>query len=775
MFTLAERSLMLVPFNADTSTVQSAIKVLIGLCRPPDTLRSSGAFIDIRTRQKEHTRKQKELAEQRDCEIEIPAMLVAQRNGINFRITGRADLLSTDGKTVIEVKTSQPMPETPRSDHLLQVLFYAKALEAKDAALVYTDPDSKESLELPIDTEDEQMKTLWNGFVEDVSLFVKSEWKRHLELKAALDTFGFPFDEIRPGQQEIMDMVMKTGRDREELLLQAPTGTGKTAAVLAGAIPPVVENWRILFFLTAKNTQKKILAETVDRFISRGFPLRTIVISSRENSCPADMEKCNPELCPYAEDFGSRIRNSGIIQKLTQKVLITPNDIMRESVAAEVCPFELTLFVSQRCDLIACDYNYVFDPGIRLKRFFDFDETASRCALLIDEAANLPERVRGIWSPEIKTSWMETTWKYARGNRRLQNLLRPWRKLLQAYAEQPWSHTEDTVLLSSETVLPGINRRRWQRLLGGDMKAPPEANLLGRAVNEFARVAERMDDRFHLLTRREGNDTLIQWYCTDPSTFIAEEHTRCSSIACFSATLEPMGHFASELGLGIDDNLVSKAVGWPFPRENLAVWVDTGVNTRWRYRDEQTDTIVSRLQGARTKKPGTWMAFFPSFSWMEKIVFAAGDSGLDLIAQKRDMSEQERADFVELINSGNHLVLAVAGGLFAEGVDLSIPDLRGCFIAGPSLPSVSLRQKLLRDRYDATERNGFLHAFAIPGINRVIQAAGRLIRNSEQKADLVLLGGRFIHTPYFDHLPEHWFPLRVIRGRRITLKYTNRQ
>jgi len=764
---------MLVPFDRDTATVKSAIKVLIGLCRPPDTLRSGESSIDLRTRQKEHTRKQKEYVDDGEFTWEIPAMLTTERNGIKFRITGRADLLSEDGKTVIEVKTAQPMPEKPATHHLLQVLFYAVALGAENASLVYTDPDSKESLEFPVNPREKEMVDLWNSFIEDVSLFVHSEWKRHTDLNTALKTLSFPFDTVRAGQQEILESVMKAGNNREELLLQAPTGTGKTAAVLAGAIPPVVKNWRILFFLTAKNTQKKILAETIDRFVKRGFPLRTIVISSRENSCPMDMERCNPELCPFAEDFGERIKNSGIVSRLTEKVLITPEDIMRESVAAEVCPFELTLFVSQRCDLIACDYNYVFDPGIRLKRFFESDETAARCALLIDEAANLPERVRGIWSPEIKTRWMEVTWKYARGNRKLQNLLRPWRKLLQAYADQPWAYREDEVHLPEETGLPSIDRRKWQKRLGGDMNAPREATLLSRSILGFSRVSERLDERFHLLARREGDDTLIQWYCTDPSTFIAEEHSRCSSVAGFSATLEPMDHFAKELGLGSSDDFVSKAVGWPFPRENLAVWVDTGVNTRWRYRDEQTDVIVSRLQGARTKNPGTWMAFFPSFSWMEKIVLAAGDSGLDLIAQKRDMSEQERLDFIELINGGNHLVLAVAGGLFAEGVDLSIPDLRGCFVAGPSLPSVSLRQKLLQKRYDSTGRNGFLHAFAIPGMNRVIQAAGRLIRNSEQKADLVLLGGRFIHSPYFDHLPEHWFPLRVIRNGKVSLKHKN--
>ena len=761
---------MLIPFDRDTGTVRSAIKVLIGLCRPPDTLRSSDASIDLQTRQKEHIRKQKELSEQRNLNSEIPAMLLAEKNGIHFRITGRADLLSEDGKTVIEVKTAQPMPESPRSHHLLQVLFYAHALKASNAAMIYTDPDSQESLEFPLDPSDTEMTALWNGFLEDVSLFVQSEWERHLMLNSALETMSFPFDRTRPGQEEIINSVQEAGTKREELLIQAPTGTGKTAAVLTGAIPPVVSNWRILFFLTAKNTQKKILAETMEKFIQNDFPLRTITLSSRENSCPMDFERCNPELCPYADEFGSRIRKSGVIEKLTDLVLMRPEDIMRESVKAEVCPFELALYVSQRCDLIACDYNYVFDPGIRLKRFFDDDETASRCVLLIDEAANLPERVRGIWSPEIKTHWMETTWKYARGNRKLQNLLRPWRKLLQAYAEQPWSNRENEIRLHDDIALPGINRRKWQKLLGSDMKAPREATLLSRAITGFSRVADRRDERFHLLARKDGSDTLIQWYCTDPSTFITEEHSRCSSVTGFSATLEPLNHFSEELGMGKTDELTSRAVGWPFPPENLAVWVDTGINTRYRYRDEQTELIVRKLSGARKKTPGTWMAFFPSFSWMEKIALAAEDSGLDLIAQRREMTESDRAEFVEQINEGDHLILAVAGGLFAEGVDLSIPDLRGCFIAGPSLPSVSLRQKLLQERYDKTNRDGFLHAFAIPGINRVIQAAGRLIRNSEQKADLILLGGRFIRSPYFDHLPDHWFPLRVIRNGRVSLK-----
>ncbi len=755
---------MLIPFDPETGTVRSSIKVLIGLCRPPDTLRTGEESIDIRTRQKEHTRKQRELAEERSGETETPALLAITENGVSFIITGRADLVDPGG-WVTEIKTAQPLPEKPLSHHILQVHFYFLALGGTGESLLYTDPDTKESREFQIDGE--QGREIWNEFIQDVSRFVSGEWERHRKLQDGLVDFTFPFEDRRPGQESIITEVSAACGERGELLLQAPTGTGKTAAVLTGAIPSSVGNWNILFFLTSKNTQKKILMETMDRIIKRGFPLRTIVISSRESSCPAAMERCNPEICPYAEVFGPAIRESGIIDELTAEVLITPELIMEKGEAAGVCPFELSLYLSQRCDLVACDYNYVFDPGIRLKRFFEDDATAARCDLLIDEAANLPERVRGVWSPEIRTSWMETAWRHARGNRRMQNLLRPWRKLLQAYAETPWPHRDDQILLPEEVQLPGIDRRRWQKVMGADRDTPMDVSLLCRAIYGFSRVSERLDERFHLLAVKEGDDTLIQYYCTDPSAFIAEEHTRCSSVSCFSATLEPMEHFATELGLSKERR--ETAVGWPFPRENLRVWVDAGINTRYRHREKQTEPIARRLAGAMEKTPGTWMAFFPSFAWMEKIALRVNARGTEFIAQKREMTTAEREDFVSSINAGSNLVLAVAGGLFAEGVDLSIPDLRGCFIVGPSLPGVSLKQELLKNRYEATGRNGFLHAFAIPGINRVIQAAGRLIRNPTQQADLVLLGARFIESPYVEHLPDHWFPLRVIRNGRTRL------
>jgi DNA excision repair protein ERCC-2 len=756
---------VLVPFDAKTGTVKASIKVLIGLCRPPDTLRSPEASIDIRTRQREHTRKQREIEKETPSTAEVPCLLTLERNGIGFVITGRADLLTDSGR-VLEIKTAHPLPEKPETGHILQTVFYVNALSCLQGALVYTDPDTGDSAEFMLDAGESQ--ALWSGFLDDVSAFVRQEWERHRALLALLPGFGFPFPEVRKGQDGIISSVAGACRGGAELLLQAPTGTGKTAAVLTGAIPAAVMKWHTIFFLTAKNTQKRILAETMALFIAAGFPLRTIVISSRENSCPMNMERCNPDVCPYAEVFGPAIRQSGIVEELSDMVLITTDILVEKAERAGICPFELSLYISQRCDIIACDYNYVFDPGVRLKRFFDDDDTASRCVLLIDEAANLPERVRGIWSPEIRTSWMDAAWNRARGNRRMLGLLRPWRKLLQGYAAKPWSGREDETELPAEVRLPAIDRRRWQQVMGGDAEAPGEVYNLCRSINGFARVQERLDGRFHLLACRDKDDTLLKYYCTDPSAFIAEEHARCASVCCFSATLAPLEHFSRELGLS--GNHAAHSVPWPYPIENLRVWVDADIDTRYRHRNNETEGIVQRLAGARAKRPGTWMVYFPSFSWMEQIALEAETRELGFICQSRTMGTEDRERFTEAINSGDNLVMAVAGGLFAEGIDLCIPDLQGCFIAGPALPSVSLRQQLLTARYNETGRNGFLHAFAVPGINRVIQAAGRLIRNGEQKADLILLGRRFLEPPYVSLLPEHWFPLRVIRRGRVTLR-----
>lgn len=742
-------------------TVRCAIGVLLDLCLLPESLRGEDDTVDQRTRLTVHNRAQRRVAEATGGLVEARAELRTSSGGIRFHLSGRADVVSPDG--VWEVKTCSPLRETPSRSHMLQLFFYMKSLGSTSGRLLYIDPDTLE--ERILEQDRRFLDRLWKAFIREAAGLVKSEWLHHRTLKDSLGEFTFPFPGWRPGQEELAAATSRAVESSGETMIQAPTGTGKTAALLFGAIPPAVGSWNTVFFLTAKNTQKKLALETGVRFREAGLPLRVVTLASKQDSCPMETDRCSTETCPLAEVFEDRVRSAGLLDRLLELGAVDTATIVGESVRAGVCPFETGLCLAQRCDLVICDYNHVFDPAASLKRFFADEETAARIDLLVDEAGNLPDRVMKIWSPEMRASWIAAAASYGRrtGNRRIAPLLRPWKKLMKAAeAFLPEGSTEDAVL-PSELSPPKVDILRFRKVMGSSAEMPLEALELSRAVARFALVAERLDDRFHLLARSERDDTILQWFCSDPSELTREVHGRCRSVTAFSATLSPADHFRPLLGFSGTAGWTETE--WPFPRENLRVWIDSTVDTRWKARRGATAQVAARIRSAFGKTPGTWLAWFPSFSWMEEV--AALLDGCDPMVQPRVTSQEERDAFLERACSGGKLILAVAGGVFGEGVDMTFPDLRGGFVAGPSLPSVNTKQELVRAIHERIFGDGFLHAYIIPGMNRVIQAAGRLVRNPVQRADLILLGRRFVQSPYLELLPEHWLPARVVTGQGV--------
>ncbi len=759
-----EPEALILPFDTGTKTVRCSIGTLLDLCLLPESLRGGDESIDLQTRLKFHKRAQRTKAAETSGSTEVRVELRTSCGGIRFHISGRADVVSPDG--VWEIKTCSPLREIPLKSHQLQLYFYMKALKARQGWLHYVDPDTSGEISLPQQTK--ELRAIWNRFLREASRLVSDEWRHHEELKERMVDFSFPYDSWRPGQQELSSATRSALESSGESMIQAPTGTGKTAAVLFGAARPAVMSWHTVFFLTAKNTQKRLALETGALFRKAGLPIRVVALASRHDTCPMDTDRCSPETCPLAQVFEERVTGSGLIGKLLSLGVVTTEKLLEMASGAGVCPFEAGLCLAQRCDLIICDYNHVFDPSASLKRFFSLEETASRIDLLIDEAANLPERVMKIWSPEIRASWLRSASGHARGsgNRKLSALIRPWMKFMDSAGGFIPGNARDDHELPSELVPPRADMRRWKRVMGASDRLPLEALELSRAVARFALVAERRDERFHLLGRRENGETVVQWFCSDPSELTREVHSRCGSVTAFSATLSPCSHFRPVLGFG--ESAEWTGTEWPFPRENLRVWIDSTVDTRWKTRDRSTAMVADRLRGAWRKTPGTWLAWFPSFQWMEEV--AALIRECEPLVQPRVTTAAERDDFIALACSGGRVVLTVAGGVFSEGVDLTFPDLRGGFVAGPFLPSVCTRQELVRTRHAAVYGDGFLHAYVIPGMNRVIQAAGRLVRTPDQKADLVLIGRRFIMSPYRELLPAHWFPVRVITREGVRME-----
>jgi Rad3-related DNA helicase len=529
--------------------------------------------------------------------------------------------------------------------------------------------------------------------------------------------------------------------------------------VLTGALPEAIRQNLALFFLTAKNTHKKIVGETIQRIAARGLHVRTLFLTARETLCLNGTENCSPEACPWAEVFADRVREHDLLERLLEIDVITPDLITALAKEAVVCPFELSLALSTRCDLIVSDYNYVFDPHVYLRRFFMEESSSCRCSILIDEAANLPSRAREYYSPEIRLSWLETLRPFQNAHRKpFRALLAPWRKLFLECSERLSEEDGVEIELPKDMNLP-LKERRWHSVMLEQREFPRELRDLSRAIQDFARISRITDDRFHLLFREERNDSVLQWFCTDAADFLAERHGCCHSTVAFSATLSPISHFTSLLGLDRGERRAADTVliPYPFPRENLSVMIDPALDTRYRSRKAQLPLLVGRIREIAAEAPGTWLLFFPSYDYLGMTADILQDFGAPVLRQIRGMSPSERTEFINSVESGGHLTLTVSGGIFSEGIDLRIPDLKGAMVVGPCLPGIDLRSRLLSERFQAQEKDGFLHTWVIPGMNRVIQAAGRLVRSPEDKAQLILLGRRFTRYPYVKLLPTHWF------------------
>jgi DNA excision repair protein ERCC-2 len=763
---------MITGYDPASRTLTTGIGNLLGFGRLPESLIPSDNPLNILARQRVHSAFQREKIKS-GWQMEVPVKLELEIEGITFRIRGRIDLVNGSGNPVelLEVKTllAKPDFEDPvrsRTDNALQLYFYAKSLAAEksipldciSASLVFLSMDSDEpgvhSYQLCLS--DEELEKSWSNLLREVAGYLAAEDARKEFQAASVERFTFPYESLRPGQQKILQDVGACIDSEGYLLLQAPTGTGKTAAVLAGAIRHTLQSRLFLFFLTAKNTHKLIVRETLERIIENGVSLRGIFITAKSSICHRGRQRCFPDDCPFAMEFAARVRSSGIIGDLLDHSIITPELLKEKAEDAGVCAFELGLCLATECDIITCDYNYVFDPHVFLKRFFLESTTSRICSLLIDEAANLPSRAIDYYSPEMRFSWITELLSDPGCTATRKKLLKPWKEAFREWKPLIETKGSNEIELPADTELP-LNVEGWIRHIT-DLRDPPESlREVLRAVIDFSRISGGSDERYHLLIRYENGEYILQWFCTDPSEFLQERLENCHSAVAFSATLAPFDHFRYLLGFPDGKLTRTTEVEWPFPKENLGVWINPEIDTRYRHRSSSASLLVQRVSEIYAAVPGTWLLILPSYAYLEIISDLLEDSGIPLLIQTPGMMHEDRTAFIESMESDEQLVLIVSGGVFSEGIDLRSDSLRGAIIVGPSLPGMNLRMKLLSESYSLRGKDAFIHTWAVPGMVRVIQAAGRLVRNRTERKALVLIGKRFTKYPYFGLLPPHWF------------------
>lgn len=634
-----------------------------------------------------------------------------------------------------------------------------------------------------------------------------------------------PFENPRADQAIMLRDVEGVARDGLNFLCSAPTGTGKTAgALLPMARAALLANGRV-FFVTPRISQQTLALETLRSLIGIGRGERAtevyglaMQLRAKERSCPLEVMRCIDGVCPYITNFADRVEESDLVNQLAGEGVVDADRITEASVAAMLCPFEVSLLVAGRSTVIVADYNYVFDPRVYLRRFFDGSADARRARrrfLIVDEAHNLPERVRGYYSPELDLRLMErliddcrglaiAPLGFARPERdvflRAGDVLHKFREIFydglrvfeEEQGESPF-YVERPAALAGEGGDPTRLEERIARIqeiiamyfayLARDQNSSPAFGaahetlpfrmLEGRryrdmlletlyACLDFCRSLTADPELFAYVWHSEKK--LWQAVCMDPAPFL--EHRMNQSfyaVLAMSATLAPFEFFSRQLGLR--DALYLELRGG-FEKNNRRIIACTGVDTRFKSRSQSVPEIVRIMAVVMRERVGNYLAFFPSFAFRDEVAAAlpdalrdAGDLPIRLIHQTPAMP----ADIVMRLlrqdparrESGN-LLLAVHGGVFAEGVDFPGDLAIGAFIVGPALPALSIERQLIREYFDGRDLDGFDYAFVHPGVNRSVQAAGRVIRTETDRGLIVLIGARFVEDRYFSKLPAVW-------------------
>ena len=706
--------------------------------------------------------------------------------GIAYTLEGRADGIFTDKDgtpTIDEIKTTTLPPEfitgEQSPEHWAQAQIYAaiyarqQGLPAMRVRLVYYQVDEDLEFTFNHDYSADALDAIVTDLLTQYAPWAKrsAEWQRMS--RASRQALPFPFASYRPGQRAMMNAVYKTCTEGGQLLCQAPTGIGKTMSVLFPALKAVGEGGPI-FYLTARGTTRAAAenALTLLRAADPDLKLRSVTLTAKDKICLQEHRECTPEACPYANGYYDRVK-AALWDGLDTHAL-TADALQALARKHKVCPFELGLDLSLWCDVVVGDYNYLFDPVVHLMRFF---ETAGDYLFLIDEAHNLPGRARDMHSTSLcKSAFYDAKKRLGKGKSSLKNALT---KVNNIFIE--WRHRCEEVLGDSRfgrTYFEKSRAEDFDRALTklcepleiwlDEHRAPGETHdallQLYFDIRAWLRVADTFDNHFVLQISAVGSEVRAAMLCLDPSDFLAADFAKGRAAVLFSATLAPAGYYKDLCGL---PDARAVALRSPFDPANMGLWCARQVSTRYKDRADSIAKVSDLLDVMAAAQPGHYLAFFPSYSYLQQVWedFTARYPDQPTLCQESSMDEGQRTEFLAqfLARDGKPLLgFAVLGGVFGEGVDLTGESLIGVAVVSPGLPQIGPRQEQLRDYFEETRGAGFDYAYRYPGMNKVLQAAGRVIRTPQDRGVVLLIDDRFLAPDTRRLMPPHWEHLRVV-------------
>lgn len=739
---------------------------------------------------------------------EVPLKILYETDSYQLLIEGRADGIIQDEPVVIDeikgVYQNLEWLEEPVFVHKAQAMCYAymyareQNLDRIGIQMTYCNLDTEEIRRF---WEEYAFLDLEKWFLGIVGQYQKwadfqTAWRKKMTASIASLDFPYPY---RKGQKELAQDVYRTILRRKNLFIQAPTGTGKTLSTVYPAVKAVGEGLADkIFYLTAKTVTGTVAKETFSLLSEKGYRAKVISITAKEKMCLCVESPsgdtlaldCNPVHCPYAKGHFDRV-NDAVFELLQKEDFFTREILLAQARRHQVCPFEMCLDAASWSDAVICDYNYAFDPNVYLKRFFAEGQKGDYI-FLVDEAHNLVERGREMYSAKLYKEDFLAVRSYMKGrDMRLQQELTKCNKLLLSYKRECDSYRVlqglepgnladasgtgascgSTGTAGSISPLIFALMRLAERLdffLQNPLDIPEKKELTEFFLNlrNFLDIYERVDERYVVYTEHEEDGRFkVRLFCVDPSHNLQECLDKGRATIFFSATLLPIQYYKEMLSTKPDNYAVYAQTS--FREEQKLLLVGNDVSTRYQRRNRtEFQKIAGYITEITSGKKGNYMVFFPSYKLMEQVYeqfFAVMPKDMRLIKQESGMREEEREEFLSAFEdtgmpSGDTSLIAfcVLGGIFGEGIDLKQERLIGAVIVGTGLPQIGNEREILKAYFDQTSRDGFDYAYRYPGMNKVLQAAGRVIRTMEDKGVIALLDERFLERSYLRLFPREW-------------------
>ncbi len=675
-------------------------------------------------------------------------------------------------------------------------------LEQLEVRLTYLELDSNQVTEFRETFTRAELAAFFEATTASYLEWLEAHVQWIQERDAALRSLPFPFAAYRPGQRNLSVAVYRTVERGWKLFVEAPTGIGKTVSVLFPTLKAMAEGKTSrIFYLTAKTIGRTVAEQALADLRRSGARVRSVTLTAKEKICFNNGQPCDPRVCPFA--LGYYDRNKAAIRHALQREALTRpvlEEIAREH---QVCPFELSLDVSLWVDVIIGDYNYAFDPRVYLRRHFG--EETNDFALLVDEAHNLVERAREMFSAELDKSEVLAVKRALR--RELPVVVKTLNKLntflLRLRPDDDsvddGAGEDDPLELDyggRKSSRPAANQLHVQReipegllpLLRDFLQAAELWLAQNRAadyrealqnlyfqVNRLVRTAGLYDECYVTLLEVEPQRTRLRLFCLDPAKLLHEALARSHAAVLFSATLSPMPYFREILGGEAVDKTLQLAS--PFPAENLCLLVQDRIATHFKARASTFAVVAETIAAFVRGRVGNYLVYFPSYSYLKEVeaLFRELAVDLEMVVQTPGMKEVEREVFLSAFQEARiHTLVgfAVMGGIFGEGIDLVGERLVGAVIVGVGLPQLSTERDLIRDYFQAKHGDGFEYAYTFPGMNRVLQAVGRVIRSETDRGAVLLIDARFSESRYQKLFPAWWQPVRTRSLVQLTQELT---